>query len=56
MGHYGRTKIIKLKIDMDLVGKALAEIDKIQESLNYKPVFLKTNRSKLKNNIFKKLI
>ncbi len=56
MGHYGRTKIIKLKIEMDLVEKVLREIDKIQAILTYKPVFLKGNSIKLKNNIFKKLI
>ena len=56
MGHYGRTKIIKLDIGMELIEKVLADIDKIQSIMNYKPVFLQTNKVKLKNNIFKKLV
>jgi cell division control protein 6 len=56
MGHYGRTKIIKLDIGMELVEKVLLEIEKINSIMNHKPVFLQTDRVKLKNNIFKKLI
>ncbi|MFX1591908.1 MAG: hypothetical protein ACFFCL_04360, partial [Promethearchaeota archaeon] len=56
MGHYGRTKIIKLDIGMELIEKALLEIGKIKSIINYKPVFLQTDKVKLKNNIFKKLI
>ena len=56
MGHYGRTKIIKLDISMELLEKVLSEIDKIQDIMKYKPSFLQTNKVKLKNNIFKKLI
>jgi cell division control protein 6 len=56
MGHYGRTKIIKFDIGMEIVEKVLSEIEKICPILNYKPVFLQTNKVKLKNNIFKKLV
>lgn len=56
MGHYGRTKIIRLDIGIDLVEKVLSEIDKIQGILNHKPILLQTDKVKLKNNIFKKLI
>ena len=56
MGHYGRTKIIKFDIGMELIEKVLSEIDKIQGIMNYKPIFLQTDKVKLKNNIFKKLI
>ncbi|MFX1454186.1 MAG: Cdc6/Cdc18 family protein [Promethearchaeota archaeon] len=56
MGHYGRTKIIKLDIVMDIIEKVLSEIDKIQAILNHKPAFLQADKVKLKNNIFKKLI
>lgn len=56
MGHYGRTKIIKFDIGIDITEKILYEIDKIQGILNHKPVLLQTDKVKLKNNIFKKLI
>lgn len=56
MGHYGRTKIIKVDIGIDIVEKVLYEIDKIQGILNHKPILLQTDKVKLKNNIFKKLI
>ncbi len=56
MGHYGRTKIIKIDIGIDIVEKVLYEIDKIQGILNHKPILLQTDKVKLKNNIFKKLI
>ncbi len=56
MGHYGRTKIIKLDIGRDLVEKALSKIEKINSILNYKPFLLQRDKVKLKNNIFKKLI
>ncbi|MFX1324445.1 MAG: Cdc6/Cdc18 family protein [Promethearchaeota archaeon] len=56
MGHYGRTKIIKLDIEIAIVEKVLSEIEKIRGILNHKPVILQTNKVKLKNNIFKKLI
>lgn len=56
MGHYGRTKIIKLDIDKELIEKVLLEIEKIRSIMNHKPVFLQTDKVKLKNNIFKKLI
>jgi cell division control protein 6 len=56
MGHYGRTKIIKFDLDIGLIEKVLVQIEKIQGIMNYKPVFLQTDKVKLKNNIFKKLI
>jgi len=56
MGHYGRTKIIQLDIGIDITEKILSEIDKIQGILNHKPILLQTDKVKLKNNIFKKLI
>ncbi len=56
MGHYGRTKIIKLDIDLDLVEKVLSETDKFKKILNYKPILLQIDKVKIKNNIFKKLI
>lgn len=56
MGHYGRTKIIKLDIGIEIIEKGLSEIDKINPIMNYKPIFLQTNKVKLKNNIFKKLL
>ena len=56
MGHYGRTKIIKLDLDLDLVEKVLSEIDKFQNILDYKPTLFQIDKVKIKNNIFKKLI
>jgi cell division control protein 6 len=56
MGHYGRTKIIKLDIGIEIVEKIFSEIDKIQDILDYKPILLQTDKVRLKNNIFKKLI
>ncbi|MFX1554001.1 MAG: Cdc6/Cdc18 family protein [Promethearchaeota archaeon] len=56
MGHYGRTKIIKIDIGVELIENVLLEIDKIQGIMNYKPIFLQNDKVKLKNNIFKKLI
>ncbi|MFX1364643.1 MAG: Cdc6/Cdc18 family protein [Promethearchaeota archaeon] len=56
MGHYGRTKIIKLDIEIELIEKCLLEIDKVKIILNHKPIFIQSDKIKLKNNIFKKLI
>ena len=56
MGHYGRTKIIKLDIDIKLLESVLSEIEKIKGILNYKPILLQSDKVKLKDNIFKKLI
>jgi len=57
-GHYGRTKIIKLDngIDIILVEKILANIEKINDLITYKPILLQSNKVRLKNNVFKKLI
>ena len=58
MGHYGRTKIINLDIENDLVERVLSQIKKIQDYklLNYKPILLQTDKVKVKNIVFKKLI
>ena len=56
MGHYGRTKIINLDIELALIEKILMENNKIRDLLNYKPILLQSDKVKLKNNVFKKLI
>ncbi len=58
MGHYGRTKIINLDIENELVERVLSQIKKIQDYklLNYKPILLQTDKVKVKNIVFKKLI
>ncbi len=58
MGYHGRTKIIRLDIDKELLKDILSKIDKIKKILlsNYKPVLLQSKKVKLKNNIFKRLI
>jgi len=58
MGHYGRTKIINLDIESELVERILSQIKKIQDYklLNYKPILLQTDKVKVKNIVFKKLI
>lgn len=57
-GHYGRTKIIKLDngIELILVEKILANIEKIKDLITYKPILLQSNKVRLKNNVFKRLI
>jgi len=56
MGHYGRTKIIKLDVTNELMNKILFGIEKIKLILNHKPILLQKDKVKVKNNIFKKLI
>ena len=56
MGHYGRTKIIKLDIEMNLLEKVLSEIEILKDLLIYKPAFLQSDKVKIKENIFKKII
>ncbi len=58
MGHYGRTKIINLDIENELVERVLSQIKKIQDYklLKYKPILLQTDKVKVKNIVFKKLI
>jgi len=58
LGHYGRTKIIKLNIEQQLVERVLSQIKKIQDHklLDYKPVILQTDKVKIKNIVFRKLI
>ena len=58
MGHYGRTKIITLDIDISLTEKVLSQVKHISmaDLLNYKPLLLQTDKVKIKNNVFKKLL
>ncbi len=56
MGYYGRTKIINIDVGLDLLEKVLKQIDKINDILNYKPVLLQTDKVKVKNNTFRKLM
>ena len=56
MGCYGRTKVIKLGINLSFLENILRKIDKIQDLLDYKPVLLQSDKIKLNNNDFKKLI
>jgi len=58
MGHYGRTKIIKLDIDFNLIERVLSQIKIVKEYrlLDYKPIILQTDKVKIKNMVFKKLI
>jgi cell division control protein 6 len=58
MGHYGRTKIIKLDIDFHLIERVLSQIKTVKEYrlLDYKPIILQTDKVKIKNMVFKKLI
>ena len=49
-------KIINLDIELALIEKVLNENDKIRDLLNYKPILLQSDKVKLKNNVFKKLI
>ena len=58
MGHYGRTKIITLDIDISLIEKVLSQVKHIAmaDLLNYKPLLLQTDKVKIKNNVFKKLL
>ena len=58
LGHYGRTKIIKLDIEVGLVERVLSQIKKVHnyKLLDYKPIVLQTDKVKLKNIVFRKLI
>ena len=58
MGYYGRTKIINLDIDVKLLGQILKQVDRIRISdlLNYKPILLQSDKVKIKNNVFKRLL
>ena len=58
MGHYGRTKIIKLDIDFNLIERVLSQIKIVKEYrlLDYKPIILQSDKVKIKNMVFKKLI
>jgi len=55
MGHYGRTKIIKLDMNLDIIKAALEKIERLKNIVNYKPVMLQENKVKLKNNVFRRL-
>ena len=56
MGRYGRTKIIELEIDMEIVEKVLTQIPKIENFIDYKPILLQSDKVKVNDNVFKKLI
>ncbi|MHA1319374.1 MAG: Cdc6/Cdc18 family protein [Promethearchaeota archaeon] len=58
MGHYGRTKIVKLDIEFKLIERVLSQVKKIKEYrlMDYKPIILQTDKVKIKNMVFKKLI
>lgn len=58
MGHYGRTKLIKLDVDIKLIERTLFQIKRFKMSniLNHKPIILQTNKVKVRNNVFKKLL
>ncbi|NHJ24353.1 MAG: AAA family ATPase [Candidatus Lokiarchaeota archaeon] len=58
MGHYGRTKIIKLDVDNELMERVLSRITRIKthDLLNYKPILLQGDKVRVKNNVFKKLL
>jgi cell division control protein 6 len=56
MGHYGRTKIIKLDVDLDLIENVLSEITKIKDVLNNKPSLLQSDKLIFKNNVFRKIV
>ena len=58
MGHYGRTKIINLDVDIKLIERTLSQIKrfKMNDILNHKPIILHNNKVKVRNNVFKKLL
>ncbi len=56
MGFHGRTTIIRINIEMELLNGVLSENDKIRNLLNYKPILLQSDKVKIKNNVFKKLV
>ncbi|MFX1496860.1 MAG: Cdc6/Cdc18 family protein [Promethearchaeota archaeon] len=58
MGHYGRTKLINIDIEIDIIERSLSQIKKIRISgiLNYKPIILQGDKVKIKNNVFRKLL
>lgn len=55
MGHYGRTKVIKLDIEGTLIERVLSKIRRISDVINHKPVILQSDKVRVKNNVFKKL-
>ncbi len=56
MGHYGRTKIIHLNIDIKLLDSILIQIEKIKHLLNYKPILIQKNKVRVNRSTFKKLV
>ncbi|MFW9783981.1 MAG: Cdc6/Cdc18 family protein [Candidatus Heimdallarchaeota archaeon] len=58
MGHYGRTKLIEIDIEKEIIERALSQVKKLRISgiLNYKPIALQSDKVKIKNNVFRKLI
>ncbi|MGV9202625.1 MAG: Cdc6/Cdc18 family protein [Promethearchaeia archaeon] len=56
LGYYGRTKIIELDIDLELLERILNQIEKVKDLLEYKPILLQSDKVKIKNNTFRKLL
>jgi Cdc6-like AAA superfamily ATPase len=58
MGHYGRTKLISLDIDIELVERVLSQIKRITDNnlIKFRPILLQTDKVKIKNNVFRKLL
>lgn len=54
-GHYGRTKVINLDIDISLLEKILKDIFKIEPLLDHKPIMLQADKVRINNNYFRKL-
>lgn len=56
MGHYGRSKIIRLEVELDILEKLLSEIDKISNYIDFKPSYLQAGKVRVHGNTFKKLV
>lgn len=56
LGRYGRTKIINLDVEIELLGRVLKTSEKLERVLDYKPSLLQKDRVSFNNNIFKKLL
>jgi len=54
-GNKGRTKIIKLDVDLVLIEKFLKENDKIKNVLGYEPVILQSDKVNVNGNVYKKI-
>jgi cell division control protein 6 len=54
-GYHGRTKIIKLEIEIEFLQKIFNEIEKLNELVDHKPILIQNNKVRVKNNVFRKL-